>query len=67
MKAEFVIINGDDAIAIVYKHETLGRIVMVRSNINPEFNVSIHSLSDGTEDIEIDMLEFVLKSIPEDK
>lgn len=67
MKVEYAFINGDDVIAIVYHHESLGRVVMVRGNINPEFDLYLHPLNSVDDvDIKKDMMEFLLQSIPEE-
>lgn len=66
MEIEFFIENNNNIVAIVYKHESLGRIVIVTGEINPHFSLQIYQ-SDGGKIDSVDMMEFLLKTLPHNK
>ena len=66
-KSEFAIVNGDNIIGIAYKHETLGRIVVLSSLLDVSQTLDIHALGDN-DGAKCDILEFIMETIPrEDK
>lgn len=65
-KVEFVVLNNDDCIGIVYNHETFGRILAIRGNINPEFTISLYDVVDGSRSVDLDLFDFIVQAIPKD-
>jgi hypothetical protein len=63
-KLQFIVINNDEAIGLVYKHESLGRVLILRGNINPEFDIVIHPVDEADSDVVKDIKEFILETIP---
>jgi hypothetical protein len=66
MKIEYIIHDRENVIAVVYKHETLGRLVVVKGNIDPEQSINVVSM-DGKEENSVDMREFILSVVPKEE
>ncbi len=67
MKVEYIIHDREDVIAIVYRDETLGRVVVIKNNINPDSTLSVISMDDNNEKNSIDMKDFILSIIPKEE
>lgn len=66
MKVEYFILNADDVVCIVYKHETFGRVMVITPPVSLNHEIRVigydgNTLGDG------DLKEFLISLLPKDK